>query len=77
MALPYTAAEIIHATRFQLARTAEDALARRTRDLFLNARAAIRMAPRVAELMAGELGRDSDWTAAQSSAFREVANKYV
>jgi glycerol-3-phosphate dehydrogenase len=60
-----------------MARTAEDALARRTRALFLNARAAIRMGPRVAELMAGELGRDSDWVAAQISAFREVAKNYV
>jgi glycerol-3-phosphate dehydrogenase len=76
-ALPYTASEILHATRCQMARTAEDALARRTRALFLNARAAIRMGPRVAELMAGELGRDSDWVAAQISAFREVAKNYV
>src|SRR6185437_12014771 len=43
--LPYVAAEIIWAARMEMARTVEDVLARRTRALFLNAKAAIRMAP--------------------------------
>ena len=60
-ALPYTAAEVIWAVRHEMALTVEDVLARRTRALFLNARAALRMAPRVADLMAGELGRDAAW----------------
>ena len=51
-ALPYTEAEVIWAARHELARTVEDVLARRTRALFLNARAAIAMAPRVASLLA-------------------------
>jgi glycerol-3-phosphate dehydrogenase len=60
-----------------LARTVEDVLARRLRALFLNAPAAIEMAPRVAELMAGELGRDAAWNAAQVRAFNDVARGYV
>ena len=44
-ALPYTAAEVVWAAREEMARTVEDVLARRTRALFLNARAAIEMAP--------------------------------
>ena len=56
--LPYTGAEVVWAARHEMARTVEDVLARRTRALFLNARAAEAMAPEVARLMAGELGWD-------------------
>jgi glycerol-3-phosphate dehydrogenase len=55
----------------------EDVLARRTRALFLNAGAAIRMAPRVAALMARELGRDAAWEAAQVDAFRRTARGFL
>jgi glycerol-3-phosphate dehydrogenase len=75
--LPYTGAEVIWAARAEMARTVEDVLARRTRALFLNARAAIAMAPRVAELLARELGRDAAWQTAQVSAFRQVAASYL
>src|ERR1700691_3022562 len=64
-ALPYTGAEVVWAARSEMARTVEDVLARRTRALFLNAKAAVAMAPRVAELMARELGCDADWRARQ------------
>ncbi|MGH7785501.1 MAG: glycerol-3-phosphate dehydrogenase/oxidase [Candidatus Binatia bacterium] len=76
-ALPYTGAEVIFATRVELARTVEDVLARRTRALFLNARAARAMAPRVAELMAGELGRDEAWRTAQLAEFEALAQGYL
>ncbi|HZN11198.1 MAG TPA: glycerol-3-phosphate dehydrogenase C-terminal domain-containing protein, partial [Blastocatellia bacterium] len=75
--LPYCGAEFVWAARYELARTVEDALARRTRALFLNARAAVEMAPRVAELMARELGRDEAWEDMQVRAFREVAQGYL
>ena len=45
--LPYTGAEVVWAARHEMARTVEDVLARRTRALFLNARAAEAMAPEV------------------------------
>ncbi|HYV03638.1 MAG TPA: glycerol-3-phosphate dehydrogenase/oxidase [Blastocatellia bacterium] len=76
-ALPYCGAEVIWATRTEMARTVEDVLARRTRALFLNARAAIEMAPRVAELMAKELVRDNAWKSEQIRSFRELANGYL
>ena len=76
-ALPYTGAEVIWAVRCEMARTLDDVLARRTRALFLNARAALGMAPRVAELMAQELGRDGQWEARQLQAFGETAGNYV
>lgn len=76
-ALPYVKAEVVWATRHEMARTVEDVLARRTRALFLNARAAIDMAPAVANLMAEELSWDNVDQAKQLAGFREVASNYV
>jgi glycerol-3-phosphate dehydrogenase len=76
-ALPYVGAEVIWAVREEMARTLEDVLARRTRALFLNARAAIAMAPRVAELMAVELGQDIRWQARQVDEFGKLAQGYL
>jgi glycerol-3-phosphate dehydrogenase len=75
--LPYVAAEVIWAARNEMARTLEDVLARRTRALFLNAKAAIRMAPRVAALLAQELGKDKSWQVAQVDDFNNVAQGYL
>ncbi|MGA3020063.1 MAG: glycerol-3-phosphate dehydrogenase/oxidase [Bryobacteraceae bacterium] len=76
-ALPYTGAEVVWAVRHEMARTLEDVLARRTRALFLNAQAAIRMAPRVVELMARELGQNGEWEAEQLRSFQGTAQNYV
>jgi len=76
-ALPYTGAEVVWAVRFEMARTVEDVLARRIRALFLDARAALAMAPRVAGLMALELNRDDAWQARQVQAFQDIAGNYV
>ena len=76
-ALPTIGAEVVWAARHEMARTVEDALARRSRGLFLDARAAIRMAPRVAELMAKELGRDDAWRTAQVEAFTSLATRLL
>ncbi len=64
------------AVRNDMARTAEDFLARRSRCLLLDAKASSKLAPRVAELMATELGRDSQWVKAQVSAFEQLAAGY-
>ncbi len=74
--LPYCKAEIIWAVRNEMARTVEDVLARRTRSLFLNAFAAMEKAAAVAEVMAQELGKDTDWIAAQVNQFNETAINY-
>ena len=75
--LPYIGAEVIWATRFEMARTIEDVLARRTRALFLDARAAVAMAPAVARLMAGELKKEEDWEKEQLLSFLSVAKNYI
>ena len=75
--LPYRKAEIVRAARIEMAQTVEDALARRTRALFLNARAAIESASETARIMAEELGKNEDWAEAQIAAFNETARKYL
>jgi len=75
-ALPYIAAEVVWAAREEMARTVEDALARHTRALFLNAKAAIAMTEPVAALLAVELGRDEAWAEAQVNEFNELAQQY-
>jgi glycerol-3-phosphate dehydrogenase len=71
--LPYTGAHVVYGVRAEMARSAEDVLARRTRALFLDAAAARASAPRVASLVAAELGRDAAWIAQQIAAFDAVA----
>jgi glycerol-3-phosphate dehydrogenase len=75
--LPYAFAEVLWAVRNEMARTLEDVLARRTRALFLDAKAAVESAPRVAEIIARELKKDSDWSQAQLEEFREMAGRYI
>lgn len=75
--LPYRMGEVLWAARFELARTVEDVLARRTRSLFLDARAAIEAAPAVAALLARELGRSTEFQQQDLKAFEALANGYV
>lgn len=71
--LPYRAAQVVWAARNEWAQTVDDILSRRTRALFLNARAALDMAPRVASLLAKELGKDAQWETEQVRVFTELA----
>ena len=70
-------AEVVWAAREEMARTVEDVLARRTRALFLDARAALRIAPAVAALLARELGRDQAWADAEVARFSGLASGYL
>lgn len=74
---PYLKAEVVWAVRNEMAQTVEDVLARRLRILFLDARAAIEMAPVVVELMAGELGKGHPWMEQQVAEFQLMAQKYL
>ena len=76
-ALPIYAAQVVYAVREEMARTLEDVLARRTRALFLNARAALAMAPATAHLMAAELHRDESWCQTQLAHFTTLARNYL
>jgi glycerol-3-phosphate dehydrogenase len=74
--MPYTEAEVRWAVRHEQARSVEDVLARRTRALLLDARSAVTIAPRVAEILAEALGRDETWCATQIEAFVKLADIY-
>ncbi|QIW16096.1 FAD-dependent oxidoreductase [Pasteurellaceae bacterium RH1A] len=73
----YTVAEVVWAVREEMAQSLEDVLARRVRLLFLDARAAIDVAAKVAQVMAEELGKDQAWQAAQVADFLSVAKHYL
>jgi glycerol-3-phosphate dehydrogenase len=75
--LPYDESDVNRAVRDEYALTLEDVLARRTRALFLNAKVAIEIAPKVAELMAVELGKDQEWITEQLDAFEQTAKNYL
>ena len=76
-ALPYVQAQVVWAVRKEMARSVTDVLSRRLRALTLNARAAVAMAPRAAELMRAELGRDEAWAAEQVLDFNRLAGRYL
>ncbi len=71
------AAQVIWATNYEMARTVEDFLARRIRALQLDAAESIRIAPRVASLMAKELGRDKKWEKSQVESYAALASRYL
>ncbi len=73
----YTLAEVVWAVREEMALTVEDVLARRVRLLFVDAREAMAAAPKVAETMARELGRDQAWIDAQVESFTKMAKNYI
>ncbi len=70
---PNVMGEVVWAVRHEMARTVEDVLARRTRLLMLDARAASEAAARVAETMAEALGRNREWQIHEIARFREIA----
>jgi len=73
----FTVGEVIWAVRHEMARTVDDVLARRVRALYLDARASMEMAPKVAETLAKELDKDQDWINRQVEEYTEMAKAYV
>ena len=69
-ALPHVEAQVRYAVRAEYARHVGDVLARRLRLLHLDRAAALAAAPRVAAIMAEELGRDAAWSGAECAALR-------
>ena len=75
--LPYRLRDALWSIRHEKARTTEDVLARRTRALFLNARAAIEAAPQVSQLLAHELQRNTTEQEADLQSFLQIAEGYI
>ncbi len=74
---PYTRAEIIWICRNEMPVNLEDILARRTRALFLNARASYEIAAEVTRLMASELGHDLNWQKEQIKSYHRLMKNYI
>lgn len=75
--LEFTMAEIHWAIHHEMARTIEDVLARRVRILFLDARAAIEVAPKVADMLMKALHKNEKWKQQQLQEFTSMAQHYV
>lgn len=75
--LSCTGTGVLNSVRTEMARTVEDVLARRTRDLFLDAKACLEVAPAVAKLIAHELGRDDAWVREEEARFKALAETYL
>lgn len=73
----FTVAHAVWAVREEFAQNVEDVLARRVRALFLDARSAVKMAPRVASVLASELGKDEAWAQHQVVEFSRLAMGYM
>ena len=76
-ALSYLKAVVVWWVRYEMARTVEDVLARRTRALFLDAKASMEMAPVVGKIMAKELGKRRSWRKAQVESYLKTASGYI
>ncbi len=76
-ALPYAKVAITWGVQHEMAMTVEDVLARRTRALVLDAKAAIEAAPLVASVMAGLMNKGADWEANQIKEFGAIAQGYL
>lgn len=75
--LPYKRGEVVWAARYELARTVEDVLARRTRALLLDAMASSTAAPQVAALLAAELGHSAAWAEQQVHQYNALVEHYL
>ena len=69
--------QILWGIREEMAIRLEDILARRSRCLFLNAKETIKIAPKVAKIMADELGHDQRWIDKELREFKRAAEKYT
>ncbi|MBW3650266.1 MAG: glycerol-3-phosphate dehydrogenase/oxidase [Actinobacteria bacterium] len=73
--LPYLKAEALYGVRYEMARTLEDVLSRRTRALLLDREATVAAAGEVARLVAPELGWDESELHAQVETFSRRADQ--
>lgn len=69
--------EVAWAVRYEMARTVDDVLARRSRSLLLDARASLAAAEPVARVLAEELGRGDAWIGEQVRAFANIAQAHL
>lgn len=69
--------DVRRAVQYEMARTVEDVLARRTRTLFRDARAAAGVARTTAEIMSSCLGRSKEWVEQQTVDFHALTARHL
>lgn len=74
--LSVTKESIIRAVHEEMAQTLEDVLARRTRALFLDAKASLDIAPTVLKIMAHEMKKNADWEKKELEQYNQLAQHY-
>lgn len=70
-------AQVQWAVNYEMARTVEDVLSRRTRALLLDAQESIRICGEVAHVMADALGKDVVWVEQQVEEYTSLAKQYL
>lgn len=65
------------AVQYEMARTLEDVLSRRTRALLLDAKESLRIAKPVAEIMAKAMNKDEAWVNKQVEDYAAIAKNYL
>jgi glycerol-3-phosphate dehydrogenase len=75
--LPYTGAEVVYASREEMAGTLDDVLSRRTRAMIQRAGATMHAATAVATLIAPDMGWDEREAAEQATRFTEACQKEI
>ncbi len=68
---------VSHAVQQEMCMTLEDFLSRRTRQLLLDARLAIKMAPSIARMMAVMMQKEEYWINEQINIFKTTASNYI
>jgi len=70
-------AQVVFSVQNEYARTAYDFLARRTRAVFLDAEEALKIAPKVIQIMANELQKDANWQENELQNFSKIIKDYT
>lgn len=73
----YTVDDVIYSIKHEMACTLEDILARRIRLLFLDAKTAIDVAPKVGKILQKETGKDESWYENELNLFIHLAKNYL
>ena len=75
--LPYSTSQIVYACKYEMAETVEDVLSRRLRATFLNAKAAIESAEKVAAVMKNIFQKSDQWEKKEILRYKKVASSYL
>ena len=69
--------QILYGIRQEMAMRLEDIVARRVRGMFLDAKETRRLLPEIAQIMAEELKKDSDWIKNEINQTKKILNTYT